>query len=113
VRVRELFAEPEGDVHKNDSQLSMRVLVVEDEGLLAALLEDMLAELGCQTIGPAGTVEQALALIAEFEVDAAVLDLNLNGVQAYPVAEFLRRRGIPFIFTTGMVRPSFRAGGTT
>jgi DNA-binding response OmpR family regulator len=79
----------------------MRVLIVEDEVLIAALLEDMLAELGHESIGPAGTVETALAMIAGFELGAAVVDLNLKGVRAYPVANVLRQRGIPFIFTTG------------
>ena len=79
----------------------MRVLIVEDEVLIAALLEDMLAELGYESIGPAGTVETALAMIADYDLGAAVIDLNLKGVRAFPVAEVLHRRGIPFIFTTG------------
>ena len=80
---------------------SMRVLVIEDEMLIGTLLQDMLEELGFESIGPVVTVEQALAMIADIEVDAALLDLNLKGVQSYPVADALWQRGIPFIFTTG------------
>lgn len=79
----------------------LRVLVVEDEALVALQLEDMLAALGCSIIGPASRVEQALDLLDGEPVDAAVLDLNIAGELVYPVADVLGARGLPFIFATG------------
>jgi CheY-like chemotaxis protein len=79
-----------------------RVLVVEDEMMVAWLLEDMLAELGCAVVGPAGSVNQALAMIDAGEaIDVAVLDVNLNGQTSYPIADALAARGVPFVFSTG------------
>jgi CheY-like chemotaxis protein len=78
-----------------------RVLVVEDEMIVAWLLEDMLAELGCAVIGPAAGIEQALAMIDSEAVDVALLDVNLNGQMSYPVADALVARDVPFIFSTG------------
>lgn len=78
-----------------------RVFVVEDEMMVAMLIEDMLGELGCEIVGPAGRIEDALAIVGEAAIDAAVLDVNLNGQETYPVADILKRRGIPFIFATG------------
>jgi CheY-like chemotaxis protein len=79
-----------------------RVLVVEDEMLVAMLLEDMLADLGCTVVGPAARVEQALAMIeTAASLDAAVLDLNINGQKSYPVADALVAGGVPFVFATG------------
>ncbi len=77
-----------------------RVLVVEDEMLVAALLEDRLEALGCHVIGPATAVGQALELLKTEEVDAAVLDVNLGGEKVFPVADVLAARGIPFLFAT-------------
>jgi len=77
------------------------VLVVEDEVLVAWLLEDMLAEIGCAVIGPAGSVKQALAMIDAEAIDVAVLDVNLNGEMSYPIADALAARGVPFVFVTG------------
>ena len=78
-----------------------RVLVVEDEMIVAWLLEDMLANLGYQAVGPAARVDQALAMINEEAIDAAVLDVNLNGQTSYPVADALTVRDVPFVFSTG------------
>jgi CheY-like chemotaxis protein len=78
-----------------------RALLVEDEMLVAWLIEDMLADLGCAVIGPASSVNQALAMIDAEAVDAAVLDLNLNGQMSYPVADALAAHGVPFIISTG------------
>ena len=81
--------------------LGCRVLVVEDEVMVSWLLEDMLAELGCNVVGPAARVQQAIAVIYAEEIDLAVLDVNLNGEKSYPVAEALKERGVPFIFSSG------------
>lgn len=78
-----------------------RVLVVEDEMMVAWLLEDMLAELGCAVVGPAARVDKALAMIGAEAIDVAVLDVNLNGEMSYPIADALAERGVPFIFVTG------------
>jgi CheY-like chemotaxis protein len=78
-----------------------KILVVEDEMMVAMLIEDMLGDLGCETVGPVGRLEEALSMAEQCSVDAAVLDVNLNGRETYPVAEALQRRGIPFIFATG------------
>jgi CheY-like chemotaxis protein len=78
-----------------------RILVVEDEVIVAMLIEDILSDQGATIVGPAARVAKALELLAEDEVDAAVLDVNLAGEMTTPVAEELRRRGIPFAFATG------------
>ncbi len=79
----------------------LRILVVEDEELIAMLLEDFLLDLGCEIVGPAGTVAAALPLVEAGGIAGALLDLSLNGEPVYPVADTLAARGIPFIFTTG------------
>ena len=96
----------------SDNPLSgRRVLVIEDEMMVAMLLEDMLADLGCTVLGPAARVDQALTIIAAAgSLDAAVLDLNLNGQKSYPVADALVARGVPFLFATGYRRESVMNG---
>jgi DNA-binding NtrC family response regulator len=78
-----------------------RVLVVEDEMIVAWLLEDILSDLGCAVVGPAASVKQALAMVGAEAIDAAVLDVNLDGEMSYPVADALAARGVPFVFSTG------------
>jgi DNA-binding response OmpR family regulator len=79
----------------------LRVLVVEDEGLIALEIETLLKEMGCVVFGPAPTVARALALIAQEEADFALLDVNLGGTRSTPVAEALRERGMPYALITG------------
>lgn len=80
----------------------LRVLVVEDEALIAMHIEDILRRLGCQVVGPATSVEDAHRLIGDGEAfDVAILDVNLAGQPVYPVAQQLVARGCPFLFTTG------------
>jgi CheY-like chemotaxis protein len=81
-----------------------RVLVVEDEMMVAWLLEDLLAELGYVIVGPAASVNQALAMIETEPADVAVLDVNLNGEMSYPIADALAARGVPFVFVTGYAK---------
>src|ERR1700761_7215194 len=85
------------------SQISsqLRILVVEDEAMIAMLIEDMLSDLGCVPVGPAYNAEQALELIRSERFDAAILDVNLGGQRTTPVAEALHRKSIPFFFATG------------
>jgi CheY-like chemotaxis protein len=78
-----------------------RILVIEDEALIGMMLASMLEDLGCIVLGPATHLDSALAGAREMEMDAAILDLNLNGVSALPVAEALRQRQIPFIVSSG------------
>ena len=79
-----------------------RVLVVEDEVLVAMMIEDMLAALGYQVLGPAMHLSAALALAETEQIDVAVLDVNLGrGERSFPLAKLLRERRIPFIFITG------------
>ena len=79
----------------------LRVLVVEDMYLVAMDLSDQLTESGCEVIGPASTVQQALQNIDGVALDGALLDVNLQGERSFPVAEFLAAHGIPFVFLTG------------
>jgi CheY-like chemotaxis protein len=77
------------------------VLVVEDEALIAMLVEDALLDAGAEVLGPAATVEEALALLEGSAVEAAVLDINLAGQLSTPVADLLSERGVPFVVATG------------
>jgi len=80
----------------------MRVFVVEDEMLLAMMLEDMLAELGCVMTGSAQTIAAALSEVTgPVTFEAAILDVHIGGEMIYPVADVLVERGIPFIFSSG------------
>ena len=84
------------------SRRRSRVLVVEDEALVAMLIEDMLIDLGYDVIGPAANCAQALAILEkQGPPDAAILDVNLGGESVYPVAEALKERNVPFLFSTG------------
>ena len=79
-----------------------RILVVEDEMMISMLVEDMLAELGCAVVGPAHALDAALELArTEFGLDAALLDVNLGGQPVFAVADALREKGVPAIFSTG------------
>jgi DNA-binding NtrC family response regulator len=88
----------------NSPYSGRRILLVEDEIFVVWLLEDMLADLGCAVVGPASSVNQALAIIDAEAIDAAVLDINLNGQMSYPIADALGARGVPFVLSTGYDR---------
>jgi CheY-like chemotaxis protein len=83
------------------SLIGTRVLIVEDEGMVAMLMEILLEHLGCTVVGSAARLDDALAKSQALEFDLAVLDVNLAGTLSYPLAKALRGRDIPFIFTTG------------
>ena len=78
-----------------------RILLVEDEFIIAAMAEDMLTDLGATVIGPASTIAVALRLVETSAIDAAVLDVNMGGERIDPVVEALGARGIPIVFATG------------
>jgi CheY-like chemotaxis protein len=86
--------------------VSPRVLVVEDESLIAMLVEDGLETLGYEVVGPVGTVDAALRIVEQTPFDLALLDINLGGKQSFPIAEALEARGIPYVFLTGYDRSS-------
>jgi DNA-binding response OmpR family regulator len=83
------------------SLAGMRVLVIEDEALIAAVVEDMLTELGATVIGPAATVAQGRVLAQSETSDAAVLDGNLRSESLDPIVAKLNALQVPFVFATG------------
>jgi PAS domain S-box-containing protein len=89
-----------------------RVLLVEDEALVAMMIQECLAEFGYQVIGPVSTAAEAAAKARDGHFEAAVLDINLGDGAAYPIADVLTARGVPFVFVTGYdaesVEPRFR-----
>jgi CheY-like chemotaxis protein len=90
----------------DDALAGLRVLLVEDEPIIAMTAEDMLEALGCTVAASAATLDEALAASRGGGFDVAMLDINLNGVVSLPVADLLKAAGTPFIFTTG-----YGAGG--
>jgi PAS domain S-box-containing protein len=78
-----------------------RVLVVEDEALVAMMIQEFLTEYGHSVVGPIGRASEALAAAKQTDYDAAILDINLGDGTAYPVAEIVAARGVPFVFVTG------------
>lgn len=83
-----------------------RIMIVEDEALVALMVEDLLTDIGCRISGSFGAVDEALDYLKEAAtpppaLDGAVLDVNVGGTMVFPVAERLRAAGIPFVFATG------------
>ena len=78
-----------------------RILIVEDDRLVASYLEELLGVAGCVVLGPASRVREALALIARERPEAVLLDLNLCGEPTTAVAEALTARRVPFVIVTG------------
>jgi CheY-like chemotaxis protein len=78
-----------------------RIAIVEDEIMIRMLLEDMLIDLGYSVAAGTGRLDEATVLAREGTFDAAILDVNINGQAVYPVAEILRARGVPFVFSSG------------
>ena len=79
----------------------VKVLVVEDEYLVATLIADILVSAGCIVSGPVPRLADALDMVNREACDVAVLDVNLAGERVYPVAEILSGRNVPFVFLTG------------
>jgi CheY-like chemotaxis protein len=90
----------------------LRVLLVEDEMMVALLLETVLIDLGHQVVGPVARLERGLEVVEREAIDLAVLDVNIDGREVYPIAAALEARDIPFIFTTGYgsdgLHPAYR-----
>lgn len=79
----------------------LRVLVVEDDAMLAMALEMALSDLGCEVVGLASNLADAAPLATQAAIDGAILDVNLAGEKVYPIADILAARHIPFVFATG------------
>jgi CheY-like chemotaxis protein len=78
-----------------------RVFLVEDEAVIAMLVEDMLRDLGCEVVAVAARLDEALHYAASGIFDLAILDVNLDGARSYPAADVLLARGVPIVFATG------------
>jgi CheY-like chemotaxis protein len=79
----------------------LRILIVEDESMVAMLLEEIVDELGYTVVGPVARVAPALELLDAGEIDGALLDVNLDGERSYPIADALDQLGRPYVFCTG------------
>lgn len=89
-----------------DALLGRRILIVEDEAMVALEIDYGVQELGGEVIGPAYSLENAQELVdAHPDIDGAILDVNLGGKDVYPVAHILQLRGVPFLFHTGHGSP--------
>jgi DNA-binding response OmpR family regulator len=88
-------------IQETEPLQGLRVLVVEDETLVAMLIEDYLTEFGCEVACCAARVSKGLQSLKCLEIDAAVLDVNVAGESVSPIAEVLDQRNIPFIFASG------------
>jgi DNA-binding response OmpR family regulator len=86
---------------EQDERARPRILIVEDEPLIAVMLTDMLAELGFDVAASVTQVSAALKILDEITIDIALLDVNIGTQKIDPVADLLAARGTPFIFTTG------------
>ena len=91
----------EPETSKGGKLAGRRILVVEDSPLIAAVLEDMLTDMGCAVVGPTGNMAFAVDLAKAEELDGAIIDLNIRGGKVYPVAEVLRDRNVPFLLASG------------
>lgn len=80
---------------------SVRVLLVEDEAIIAMMVASVIRGLGFKLVGPAARLDHALALVAEGEFDCAILDVNIRGGDTYPVADLLIERDCPFVMASG------------
>jgi|SRR5580658_1470564 CheY-like chemotaxis protein len=79
----------------------MRILIVEDEMMIAMHMEDLVCDLGHEVAATAQRLPQALELAGSIKLDLAILDVNLAGAMSFPVADLLNERGVPYIFATG------------
>jgi DNA-binding response OmpR family regulator len=88
---------------RSDALAGLRILVVEDEMLVAMLIEEMLQELRCDVIGPVSTVEDAIAAVRTQRLDGALLDMNLHGKSSSLAADELLDRAVPLLLVPGFV----------
>lgn len=83
----------------------LKILLVEDNFLVAHMIKSRLLEMGCEVAGPAPTLEQGLMLAREATLSGAILDINIIGGTSVPIAEILQQRRIPFFFISGYASP--------
>src|SRR5215472_8264091 len=102
-------AEP-GVGRRRVKRAGRRVLIVEDEAMIAGLIESILRKGGWSVVGPVATLERALETIERERLDAALLDVRINGRDVYAVADVLMGRGIPFVFVSGFARKQMPPG---
>jgi DNA-binding response OmpR family regulator len=88
-------------VSGNRDRADLRALVVEDEAMIAMLIEDMLLDAGCTAVDVAGRMDSAMRFAETGSYDFVILDVNLGGTPSYPIADVLAKRDIPVIFATG------------
>ncbi len=81
----------------------VHILVVDDEPLIAIMLQDWLNEIGFKTVGPACNIADALRLVGSEIIDAAILDVSVGNSDTVPVARALKEKLVPFIYLTGHV----------
>src|SRR5262249_5717502 len=98
----------QGGQNSAETSGERRILLVEDEALVAMLLEEIMADLGYQVVGPVGRLAEAIELAKRAEIDGAILDVTLAGHHVYDVAATLDARGIPFMFATGYGQSGLR-----
>ena len=86
----------------NQKLSGIRVLVVEDEAIIAFLIEELLKDFGCAVVGIAGSLRRGLTVVEDrsIAIDGAILDVSLGSEMSYPVASRLSDRGVPFLFCT-------------
>jgi CheY-like chemotaxis protein len=94
----------------NDASFAPRVLLVEDETLVAGMLHGMLSTLGYTVADTTSSVDEAMQILDREVIDVVVLDINLDGEMSYPIADALTARGVPFIFSTGYGKDSLPQG---
>jgi CheY-like chemotaxis protein len=97
-------APPDAEAHTSSGQITVagnRVMIVEDEALVAMALRDALDELGFSVLGPFNRISEAMIALRNNRIDAAVLDVNLGGELIYPLADVLAADHVPFVFITG------------
>ena len=78
-----------------------RILIVEDSPVVGPYTADLLAELGCEAVGPAPTMAAARTLAEEGQFDAAIMDVHIRGERVFPLCDLLASRGVPFLLTSG------------
>lgn len=88
-------------IPQNPPPARLRVLIVEDEMLLAMVMEDTLLDFGCDVVGPVARVTEGVRLANSERLDGAILDINVAGASVFPVARELAQRNIPFVFVSG------------